>query len=346
MKKLLMTFGLVLFFVSCGGGGGPTPVSQENMVVGQANYDQNPGQYAFYWTPTEGAVDIGTSYIAKAANENGIIVGAEFNTVSGDDFSLAYWEEGTGWTNVGQVDGWRDTWAVDINENGMIVGYTSQGLIPWYYEISNPSAGFVIIPHAAGQFWSQAEGVNDYGVIVGWSGTGPYDSWYYDTAASNPTTTVIDKLPLATWAMAKDINNQGTIVGYGDGGGAFGNLTVGWYWQNATTGAVDIDFPLNGNDSRALAINDAGTIVGNSNSGTGVFGWYWDPITIGYYNLLPTLPGHEASYPFAISNNGMIVGNSDDGTEEHVFWWTAADGINSITLAGATFSEGNAAGLK
>jgi len=339
-----------LFFVSCGGGGGPTPVSQENMVVGQANYDQNPGQYAFYWTPTEGAVDIGTSYIAQAANENGIIVGTKITTSgSGDDYSLAYWEEGTGWTNVGEVDGWRDTYAVDINENGMIVGHTSQGHIPWYYEISNPSAGFVIIPHAAGQFVSQVAGVNNYGVIVGWSGTGPYDSWYYDTSAPSPTTTVLDPLPLGQWTMATDINDIGTIVGYGNGGGTLGFLTTGLYWPSGTTVPVELDVPghQNADSGMAMAINNAGTIVGESNSTLGSFGWYWEPNTFnGSYTILPTLPGHQASYPYDISENGMIVGVSDDGAEDHVFWWTAADGINSITLSGATFSDGRAAGLK
>lgn len=159
--------------------------------------------------------------------------------------------------------------------------------------------------------WSQsyAYDINNAGKVVGYSTNG--NSFRSATVWNNGTTTDLGALVGATYnTQASAINNSGQIVGgfgtLGTGGGPGANSNQqGVLWSGGTATILS---PLSGfNSSFATAINNAGTVVGESYTyGTNdVVATFW---TNGTPNALAMVPGATMSRAYGINNSGTVVG--------------------------------------
>jgi probable HAF family extracellular repeat protein len=123
-------------------------------------------------------------------------------------------------------------------------------------------------------------------------------------------------------ARVHDINSQGQIVG--GSGYPHGSNTHAFLWTKKA-GMKDLGFLPGGDYSVAIAINDAGQIVGTSNSTNGMHGFLWT--NANGLTQLPSLQGTSTSSAYAINQSGQIAGASGS----HAALWTE----NSVKDLGA-----------
>ena len=134
-------------------------------------------------------------------------------------------------------------------------------------------------------------------------------------------TAMIALLSAAAWAQTYTVTDLGTLrqgsarvhavnsTGQAVGGSGYphGAETHAFFWQRQG-GMRDLGTLPGGDYSAAFGINDSGTVVGTSNTATGMHAFTW---TSGQgLQDLGTLPGTNASAAFSINNPGQIVGSS------------------------------------
>lgn len=130
-------------------------------------------------------------------------------------------------------------------------------------------------------------------------------------------------------ARVHDINSQGQAVG--GSGLPHGSNTHAFLWTKKG-GMKDLGFLPGGDYSIATAINDAGEVVGTSNSANGMHGFFWtnaDGLT-----QLPSLQGTDNSSAYAINQSGQIAGASGS----HAALWTG-NSVKDLGALGGTWSE-------
>lgn len=224
----------------------------------------------------------------------------------------AYYTQGTGINNAGQIVGWFGD---------------ATGTHGFLY--AGGTFSTLDVPFPGGDS-TRAWGINNADQIVGSFGdaTGPHG--FLNTGGSYTTLDVPGASgPIGTVAYA--INDSGQIVGrFGDSGGVSGHgfLETG---SNFTM----LDVP-GGFDTIAWGINDAGQIAGTYEVTTGStsvgYGFLY---ANGVFSTL-NLPG---SVDIATINNvGQIAGSFVDGTGSHGFVLTGSD-LTIIDVPGASNTQ-------
>jgi len=126
-------------------------------------------------------------------------------------------------------------------------------------------------------------------------------------------------------ARVHDINSQGQIVGAS--GHPHGSDTHAFLWTKKS-GMRDLGFLPGGDYSVALAINDAGQVVGISNTQDGMHGFLWT--SANGLTQLASVSGTDASSAYAINQSGQIAGASGS----HAALWTGGVARDLGTLGG------------
>ncbi|MBB5939776.1 hypothetical protein [Streptomyces zagrosensis] len=187
------------------------------------------------------------------------------------------------------------------------------------------------LPFLPGDWYSEPTGLNDDGVIVGYStpSDGIYSANYRDRAARwNPDNSIaaLPPAPGDVFSRATGVNSDGTIAGYSWPTATADAARHGHAvrWDDGIATALP---PLAGDPhTRPAAINEAGVIAGASWEGEGghtegrAVTWKADGSVVS----LPPLSGDTFSVPLDINNAGIVVGYSWSGrlSATHAVQWS------------------------
>lgn len=238
------------------------------------------------WCQQQGQpIDLGTlpgGWWSEAwgINENGDVVGMAGNADGNTRpfFVATRGPEAFQMLDLGTFGGDRtDSWtmAMDINNVGLVVGHapTATGEVrPWAWSKSMPMTDLGTLP---GHTYGAAYGVNDRGLLVGWSGS----------ALDN------DCSSWAAVAWVPDpLSNSWKISALEKG--SFGNNTICWQAQKS---------------------NRSGQIVGRSYDVSTGFpsAFLWNPLSGGSgwrIMQLESVPGYPRSVPWDINSGGEVAG--------------------------------------
>lgn len=272
-----------------------------------------------------------------AMNDPGQVVGINFSSSEQHAF---LWSLETGFIDLGTIDPFTRSIAVDINNRSQVIGSS--------FSIGSVAAAFVINPqdgdgNGKPDLWFQdanydgtndlmtdlgylggnssvAADINEHGEIAGTSedaaGVGHAFLW--------TETTLITDLgaPGGIWCEAVAINERCQVAGYDFHDGDPLGSDYAFYWTKAD-GIIDLG-PCGTYDSFAWAMNKFGQIVGSTLPKWGpLFGDYMDPFIASAtgidaflwskkYGMLE-LAGFEyarETQPFDINDSGLIAGYS------------------------------------
>jgi probable HAF family extracellular repeat protein len=231
-------------------------------------------------------------------------------------------------TDLGTLGGGEWSQARGVNNSGLVVGQSQVAGGAFHAFAWSKAEGMVDLGTFGGAY-SWANSVNDRGWIVGAS----------DTAAGNVHAFVwttnggmVDLDPLGgIYSEAVAVSETGYVVGArsldGDGNHAF-------VWTE-TDGMIDLGTLGDYYSSRAVAVSNAGHVVGLglSNSGGDYRAFVWTKGT-GIVDL--GTAGGEWAEAIAVSDSGQVVirsSNLDDGRSQAVFLWSEAGGLRDLCPA-------------
>lgn len=236
-------------------------------------------------------------------------------------------------TNLGDLPGGYNTYALGLNATGQVVGYsgTDKGASAFLWSKSSGMADL-----SQGKDYSEANGINDDGAVVGVIDA-DYDDVGYNVYAYLWTESggMVDlgELPGGSKnAVAWGINNHRQVVGFAQS--ATGDDRAFLWTENS--GMRDIgDLPGGGNDSYASGINNVGQVIGWSSVGElGTHAFLWSS-TGGMIDLRDLAGGSDYSFARGLNDAGYVVGNSSASTGWRAFLWSSSDGMTDLgELAG------------
>jgi probable HAF family extracellular repeat protein len=191
-----------------------------------------------------------------------------------------------------------------------------------------------------GGSFSQAQGINDSGQVVGWSflgGTSTTHAFLY-----TPGTVMQDLGTLGGgYSNGLDINNLGQVTGYSWTGGV--TTYEHAFIYSSGTGMVDLNPLLGGYGSRGQGINNSGEVLGNYSiigtaGSTDTHPFLYTPGT--GMQVLGTLGGSPC-FGQAINDSGQVAGWSflSDNTTAHAFLYSGGKMTDLGTLPGGTYSH-------
>ena len=208
------------------------------------------------------------------------------------------------------------------------------------------SAALLDLGTLPGGTTSEALGVNDAGLVVGYSRVpSTYTTGYAERAFRWTPGGGMEELGTLSsevgwdWARAAAVNDAGQIVGWSNAPSRYQHATL---WT-ATGGPYDLG-GLTSRGSLATAINASGQVAGFGESVAGpLHAFLWTPSTpngtTGTIVDLGTLGG-AASWADALNDAGTVVGRSQTSSgATHAFVWTATSGMIDLGTLGGTDSR-------
>jgi len=218
--------------------------------------------------------------------------------------------------------------AFAISDPGVIVGTATDDLS------SGSSVGFVLnrgtytLFSYPGSASTVARGISNTGLVTGFATSGSTQIGFIYDPASNTFTGIT--FPDGNVVYAQGINGRGQVVGSVRllSNAAYQGSPPGHYgYLRERNGATTL-FRVNGLETRARGIDDAGLITGWTKDTSGVFHGYVAtlPGLSGYQVVsVPAaqifeVPGEDSTAPQAVDNSGRVVGFYEDvNGDQHSF---------------------------
>jgi probable HAF family extracellular repeat protein len=284
----------------------------------------------------------GSSSFPYSINAGGQTVGAAGNgqvdpLTGSPEFIAVLWKSGI--IDLGMLGG-NQSVANAINDRGQIVG-AALNAIP--DPLSNAfSLPYLFVPAATQAhafLWTKAEGMQDLGTLGGPDSTaafvnerGEVAGQSYTNATINPATSTPTQDPFfwtngkmvdigtlgGTFGVSVGMNNRGQVIGDSN---LAGDQTHHAFVWDQKDGLQDLG-TLKGYSffSHANWINDAGEIVGDSDSHTANRAFLWKN---GVMTDLGTVANDACSAAVSINSRGQVVGSGSAicQQETHAFLW-------------------------
>ena len=222
-------------------------------------FELDGGNFSFFSDP------IGYSTVARAINDSGLIAGYSY---VGSEGVVGYLYDSTTFTKI-QIGSYPDSYVAGIDNAGDIVGGYGFGSANGFEQSGTK---FRNVTPPGGQGWASADGINNFGQIVGWSYGN--DGFFYQ----NGKYTVIKVTDQYFLTEALGINDNGMIVG--SYFGCTSSCTEhGFVFFKGKY--LSFDFP-NAFQTFADGINNAGQVVGTYTATEyGYFhGFVTSPVTV------------------------------------------------------------------
>jgi len=254
---------------------------------------------------------------ALGVNNSGSVVGqASYNGSASASYTHAFLWSGGASKDLGTLGGVNST-ATGINDSGDVVGFANLSgdgsAAPFLY-----SNGNMIQLAGNGDAWA----INSSSQIVGDSGGLPF------LYANGQLKTLAN---LVGTGSAYGINDSGTVVGEVQQNPRFAE-TVGFVWNG---GSATYFAPLPGYTScSASGINQAGQVVGTSQSATGISAMLFaEGVVYDLNSLIPPNSGWVIQQPTGINNLGQIVGGGIHNGQYRAFLLTPSPLVVGVTNA-------------
>jgi probable HAF family extracellular repeat protein len=236
------------------GRGDAYAISDAGFVAGETN----PGPRPVVWTPAGELIDVfagATTNNGRAygVNESGLVVGIGYANPEGSTFYGFSWTQGGGFVRLpGLVPGANSN-AVAVNDAGQIVGISTTAQFRPHAVVWNPGGSIVDLGDLGGMS-SIPTAINENGQVVGWSGT---PAWFTHAFMWTAERGIEDLGTLGGPAsQAADVNADGLVVG----SSALASGEQHAFAWTRDDGMIDLGVP--GETSTAIAVNDAGQILG------------------------------------------------------------------------------------
>jgi probable HAF family extracellular repeat protein len=351
-----------------------TDINDAGDVVGYAVDDDTQTTRAFLWNKDTGMIDLGTlgglSSRATAVNDRGQVVGESLTTIAWGQpvWHSFLWEDGvmtdlggpgavainnsdqvvwngavvvhdiaTGaTTDLGVLDGWTGSWAVDINDAGQVAGtadyfdeysYLTTGFL-WTPTTPNGSSGHMA---AIPGFWGEsttATAINEAGAVAGYASGSYGGGWspivYYNYAFIAAPDVAALYIPPGMDTFAYDLNDSGQVVG----AAVVPGYSTSVVWEGGTINylsagpGVTLDY--------ASDINNAGQILSHGIDSQGQQAFF----------LLTPVPSLAPVPSLTIDNVSVQEGNS--GTATAVFTVTLSPASSETVVVEYATTDGNA----
>jgi len=244
-------------------------LNENGTVVGQSYNSVSGTKEAVIWNSNGTIQSLGFTGLARAVNNNGIVVGetgsANLQTPNGYAFS---WQGGVT-TNLGTLGG-AYSGAYDINDSGVITGFANIDPMGYTPEVHRTNAfkyesgtmtnlGTVWSPTG----YSRGHGINDAGEVAGRASISDFENSSKHQSTWDASGTIsLHNTFVGSYSTAQQINNSGVAVGLAyDSSASITNFDRAVVWDENGFHFMD---DLGSGYGRAWSINDAGVIVGYS----------------------------------------------------------------------------------
>lgn len=235
----------------------------------------------------------------------------------------ARWDGHGGGADLGTLPGGEESWANDINDEGVVVGRGDYPIpngflmhaLRWEKDGTVTDLG---VPDS----WSEAYAINNAGVAVGATALGAA-RW-----DAQGTMTLLDRLPGGGFSEAYGINDAGVAVGHARAADGTDHA-VTWDRRGRIT---DLGTLPGGRYSTASGITKNGWVAGASATTaelSPIHAARWD--RQGRITDLTPLPGDTNSTTVDINRRGTVVGRSTGDFVLHAAWWDQQGRVTRLT---------------